>query len=150
MPTGLLFDCDQEVAQWQANRTGLTPCKYDKAIGLLDSSGVLIGAIVLYNWNSSNIELGYHGEKTLSLGIVRCLSRYAISVFNPARVTVIISKKNRTLMRSLQKLGFKLEGTSRCYFGHLDCNRNTGVRFVLFRTALDKLAGIPQDERQCL
>jgi RimJ/RimL family protein N-acetyltransferase len=150
MTVGLLFDCDTEVAQWHAAQAGCHPGKYDKALGLVDSTGVLIGAIAFQYWNGANVELGYWGRGTLSLGIVRCLSRYAITTFDPARVTVVTSKRNRHLMRSLQKLGFRLEGISRCYYGKKDCNRNTGVRFVLFRNALERLAKMPQELQQCL
>lgn len=142
MSIGLLFECDDAVANWQANLVGGLPCKYNKVVGLIDSSGALVGAVSFYNWNGANIELGYHGENTLRPGIVRCLARYAIATFDPARATVVTSKRNRRLIRSLQKIGWRLEGVSRCYYGKRDCNKNAGVRLVLFRDALDKLAGI--------
>ncbi len=142
MTTGLLFDCDEEVAGWYAAQEGRQPGKYDKCLGLLNSAGMLIGAIAFQYWNGANVELGYCGKGTLSLGIVRCLARFAVFTFNPSRVTVVTSKRNRQLIKSLQKLGFKFEGVSRCYYGRYDCNRNTGVRLVLFRDALDRLAKI--------
>ena len=149
MATGLLLDCDETVAKWQANLCQLPVCKYDRALGLLDNKGVIIGAVIFQNWNGCNVEMGYHGKQTLTAGITRCLARYILLNFDPSRLTVITSKRNRQLMRGLQRLGFRLEGTQRCYYGKRDCNRNTGVRFVMFRDVLEKIAKIPQEAQKC-
>jgi RimJ/RimL family protein N-acetyltransferase len=151
MPTGLLFECDETVANWLFQRNNWPIYKYDKAIGLVNEEGNLIGAVLLQHWNGNNIELSYYGRNTLSLGVIRCLARYLLSSFSPARVTVTTRKKNRSLIRSLQKLGFRLEGMMRCFYGLNDCNRNTGVRFVMFRADIEKLAKTPiQAVPKCL
>ena len=76
----------------------------------------------------------------LDNGIVRALIRGA-QAFGPSRLTVVTAKKNRRLIRALQRIGFRLEGTQRCYYGHRDCARNTGVRLVMFREEIDRIAG---------
>lgn len=145
MPVGLLFEHDDAIAKWAFETWRLLPqMKFDRAIGILDKDGKLVGAVVFQAWNGTNVELSYYGLRpTLSLGVVRCLSRYILFTFNVARVTVSTSRKNRGLMRSLQRIGFKLEGAQRRFYGHRDCNRNTAIRFVLFREQLEKLAALP-------
>jgi len=148
MTVGLLLDADEQVAAYLFKNHVSPVMSYDKAIGLVDS-GSLVGGILLQSWNGANIELSYYGRGTLSAGIIRCLARILLSTFNPARVTVTTGRKRKRLVKALQKLGFVLEGTQRCFYGQLDCARNTGVRFVMFRGRLEILARLKfAEERQ--
>jgi RimJ/RimL family protein N-acetyltransferase len=148
MSTGLLFDCDEEVAHWLFKIYEWPAFKFNKAIGLVDSEGILIGAVLYHNWNGNNVEIAYYGKGTMTLGIYRSLARYAILQFDASRLSAITSKKNRQLIKGLMKTGFKFEGTSRCYYGKQDCNRNTGVRLVAFRDVLERVAKIPPKVQQ--
>ncbi len=139
MSTGLLFDCDEAVAKFIFEKYGWAPFKYDAAIGLL-VNGQLHGATFFQGYNGFNLELSYYGSKTMTAGVVRSLARFGLVTFNPSRVTLVTSKRNKRYIRSLQRMGFKLEGTQRCYYGHRDCNRNTAVRFVMFRPGVEALA----------
>lgn len=140
MPSGLLFGHDETVASWLFNSYGRAPLKYDKALGILSGEGVIIGAILFHGYNGANVELSYFGKGTMTLGIVRCLARFIIHEFDASRLTAVTSKKRRRLIKSFQKLGWRVEGTQRCYYGKLDNSRNTGVRFVMFREQIEKLA----------
>lgn len=140
MANGLLIGKDELVAAWAFAKWGLHPTKVDRGFGVVTKDGIIRGAILLQNFNGTNIELSYYGPRTLSLGIVRSIARVIVAEFNAARVTVVTSKKNRRLMRSLQRWGFRLEGAQRRYYGHRDCARSTGVRFVMFREEIDKIA----------
>jgi RimJ/RimL family protein N-acetyltransferase len=111
-----------------------------QAIGVMNEKGEIIGAALFQDFNGYNVELGYYGPKTVSLGISRALAKIALGVFNASRVTVVTSKKNKRLMRGLIKIGFKLEGVQRCFYGHEDNNRNTGVRFVMFKDRIQEIA----------
>lgn len=142
MAYGLLIGDDVAVASWAFTSYGRYPAPVNRALGIVGPDKVLKGAILFQNFNGTNIEMSYYGEWTVSLGIVRVMARVVVTEFNAARLTVVTTKKNRRLMRSLQKFGFKLEGVQRRYYGHRDCSRNTGVRFVLFREEIDKLARI--------
>jgi RimJ/RimL family protein N-acetyltransferase len=137
---GLLIGSDEAVAAWTFSTFNLTPMLVNKAIGIVNDKGQIIGAALFQDFNGYNVELGYYGPKTVSLGISRALARMALCIFNVSRVTVVTSKKNKKLMRGLLKFGFKLEGAQRCYYGQEDINRNTGVRFVMFRTRLQEIA----------
>ena len=142
MSYGLLLGDDEKVAEWTYSKYRLYPVHVDKALGLISKDKVLVGAVLLQNYNGINIGLSYYGPWTLSVGIVRLIARIVTVEFNVARVTLVVPKKNKRLMRSVQRFGFRLEGTQRCFYGHRDCPRNTGVRFVMFRERLDKYAGL--------
>ena len=137
---GLLLGDDARVAAWAFKTFQLHPTPYNSAIGVVDSDGKLVGAGLYQNFNGSNIEGSYYGRSTLTAGIVRALIRGA-QAFGPSRLTVVTAKKNRRLIRALQRIGFKLEGAQRRYYGHRDCARNTGVRLVMFREQIDLIAG---------
>lgn len=139
MSAGLLFNSDATVGQWLLSEKDSLFFKFDRCIGIIDN-GVLVGAILFHGWNGADLEMSYYGHSTLTLGIVRSISTFALEEFDLARVTCITSKRNRHLMKSLQKIGFKLEGMQKCHYGKRDCNRNTGVRFVMFREGVERLA----------
>jgi len=141
MKIGLLLHNDRQVAAYLSPRYVREGVRvsYDAAVGIL-TDGELTGGILLQSWNGFNVELSYYGPRTLTLGVTRCLARYLLSAFNPSRVTVTVSRKRKNLMRGLRKLGFAVEGTQRRFYGEQDINRNTGVRFVMFREQVEQLA----------
>ncbi len=139
MSTGLLFDCDDRVAEFLFSRYFYQPMKFDKAIGII-TNGDLIGGILFQGYNGHNVELSYYGKNTLTPGIVRCIARYVINTFNVSRVTVNTSKRNKQLIKSLVKLGFAVEGRQNRFYGQRDCNRNVAIRFVMFREQVETLA----------
>lgn len=141
MTLGLLFNHDDLVAKTlYAERQWSDAFKYDRAVGVVNAEGKLCGSFLFHFYNGFNVELTYYGESALSPGVIRTLARFILFTFDPARLTVTTSKRNRRWMQSLQRFGFKVEGAQRCYYGRRDCNRNTAVRFVMFRPRLEQLA----------
>jgi|SRR5882672_8175025 len=143
MSTGLLFDCDETVAQYLFVSYGWKPFKYDRAVGLI-SGDKLQGAVLFHCYNGSNVELSYYGQATMTAGVVRTIARFIIYTFAPSRLTVLTSKRNKHLIRSFQRLGFKLEGTQQRYYGARDCNRNTAARLVMFRERINVIARLQE------
>jgi RimJ/RimL family protein N-acetyltransferase len=140
MPHGLLLGEDSVIASWTFSTFNIFNAPINKALGIVDSKGQVVGSVLFQNFNGVNVELSYYGPRTLTYGIVKAIARVTVGCFNAARLTVVTSKRNKRLMRGLLKIGFKLEGVQRCYYGHEDNNRNTGVRFVMFRDRLSALA----------
>jgi RimJ/RimL family protein N-acetyltransferase len=138
LSVGLLFGSDEEVATRIFAQYGQRH-KIDNALGII-SNKEMTGAVLFHNWNGHNIEVSYYGRGTLTAGILRMIARYIIYTFDPTRVTVVTAKRNKRLVRSLQRLGFKLEGSQHCYYGKNDCARNTAIRFVMFRERVDQIA----------
>lgn len=147
MTTGILFNHDDAVAVAVFNYYGSPPLKYDKCLGIVKGE-ILVGGIFFTNWNGFNVELGYYGEKTLTLGVVRMIARYSIATFDPSRLSITTSKRNRQLIAALLRMGFKLEGIQRCYYGKEDTRRNTGVKLVMFRDRLEQIAKYPKNSSE--
>lgn len=143
MSYGLLLGEDQRIAAWAYATFNIFALPINRALGVVDETGTLKGAILFQNFNGINIELSYYGPNTLTPGIARAIARIVVTEFNAARLTVVTSKKNKRLIRALSKIGFSIEGQQRCFYGHRDCNRNTGVRLVAFYERICKVAGVP-------
>lgn len=142
MATGLLFDSDKMVADWLFAKYNQRRYSYDRCLGLV-RDGTLCGAVLFHNWNGANVEISYYGKDTMTPGVIRCLAMYILDTFDPSRVTAMISKRNKHFIKGMLRLGFKVEGTQRCYYGKRDCIRNIAIRLVMFREALELIAGIP-------
>lgn len=143
MGFGLLLAEDKAVAEWVFTKHNVFPMPVNRALGIVNvATKEMAGAVLLQNFNGVNLELSYYGKGTFTAGIVKSIARIIALEFNAARTTVTTSKKNKRLMRSIQRFGFRLEGNQRRYFGHRDCYRNTAIRFVMFRDQIDKLAGL--------
>ena len=142
MTMGLLFDADEAVAKWWCGTSGWgkMPFKFDACLGVVDEALMPRGAIFLHGFNGNDLQLSYYGEGTLTPGVARTLGQFILTKFDPSRLTVIVSKRNKRLIRSCGRFGFKLEGAQHCYYGKVDCNRNTGVRLVMFRDRMDQVA----------
>lgn len=139
---GLILGADQQVAAWAFQTHGICPTAWQRAIGILDHDGHIVGSVLFENYNGANIDLSYYGKSTMTLGIVRALARIAITQFDPSRVTICIHKQDKSLARALMRssLGFRLEGAQRCYYGKADTNANTALRFVMFRDQIERIA----------
>jgi len=149
MINGLILGEDERVAAWVHANFDSYPMRSDRAVGIIRPDGVLIGAFLLQNYNGVNIELSYYGPRTVSNGIIRSIARIALSEFNIGRATILTSKRNRRLIQTLFKFGWRVEGTQRCFYGYRDCRRNTAVRLVMFREQIAKIARFTiEDPRQ--
>lgn len=133
---GILLGDDDAVASWAWKTYNLYPLSYIRALGVLRDDK-LVGAAIFSHYNSCDAHLSYYGVNTLTGGIIKCLAHIAIDDLNLSRITLVIPKKSRRLLKSVLKLGFKVEGIQRCFFGRQDSIRNTGVRLVLFRDQIE-------------
>lgn len=149
MKHGLLFGADALVAQWAWSAHNYLPTQYNKAVGVIRTDNhELVGAALYQAYNGNDLQFSYYGRATLSLGLVRALARIAITDFDVSRATIVTSRKHKSLIRWLQRSGFRLEGAMRCYYGRVDAPRNTGLRFVIFRSELARLAGLAPKQVQ--
>ncbi len=141
MSTGLLIGEDEAVSLWTYKSFNIYPQPVNKAWGVMNGKGNLVGGILFQNFNGVALELScYTQEHTITLGICRAIAHVVISDFKVGRLTVVTSRRNKRLIRACLKLGFKIEGVMRCFYGHIDNKKNTGVRLVAFKDALNKVA----------
>lgn len=142
MSNGLLLGQDAQVAAWVHSTYRLFPMKYDMAVGIVSPEKILLGAFLLEHYNGVDVHLSYYGPGTPSLAIGRSIARIVALELNAARCTVVTSKRNKRLISKLIRLGFKMEGSQRRFYGHADNARNTAIRLVMFREGIDRWAGI--------
>lgn len=140
MRKGLLLDADEAVAMWAFTTYNKVPFKVDRALGVIEN-GQLVGAALFSGCNSMNADLSYYGRSTLTLGIVRALSRIALYELCLTRCTVIVPKRPAFLLRKLGNglFGFRYEGVQRRFYGPTDSDKHKGCRYVLFREDMEKL-----------
>ncbi len=137
---GVLFGHDEMVARWAFATHKIRPMQVCMAVGLMNPVGQPVGAVLFQNYNGNNVDLSYYGVNTLTLGIARTMAKIVLHQFNASRVTILTSKKNKSIIKFLPRLGCRFEGTARCFYGPEDNVRNTAMRFVLFREQVELLA----------
>jgi len=146
MVRGLLLNADAQVANWAFHEFNRVPMLVDKAVGIIDDSG-LIGAVLFTSYNSINAEFSYYGKDAFTVGIIRVLAKIALYELKLTRLTVIVPKRPSFLLKKLNKFGFRFEGVQRRYYGPTDTPRHTACRFVLFREDMEKLAKITSTKK---
>jgi len=145
---GLLLGSDDAVAAWTWRTYQLFPMHVNRAIGIIDTDGTLVGSVLFQSWNKYNVDISYYGQDTMTPGIVHCLARIAYMDLSVHRVTAMTSKKNRKLIGFLTRLGFRIEGVQRRFYGPEDIGKNIAIRLVLFREDLERLAGFKKEDER--
>lgn len=140
MSVGLLAGNDAAVAAWAFWSYGLHPSTYDRAFGIIDDDGAVVGAALFQAFNGHDVQFSYYGQETLTLGLVRTFARITLSVVGASRMTVMTAQANTGLIRGLRKFGFEEEGTQRRFYGENDSPYHTAARFALHRAGLERLA----------
>jgi hypothetical protein len=138
---GLLLNGDEHIAAWAFKTYNRVPMKFDRAIGIIDDVG-LVGAALFLHYNGVNAEFAYYGTDSLTLGIIKGLSKIALYQLKLSRCTIIVPKRPTFLLRKLPKFGFRYEGVQRRYYGPTDADKHMGCRFVAFREDIERLAGL--------
>src|SRR5258706_9080944 len=121
--SGLLVGNDEAIASWTYRKFNVHPQSVDKALGIVDKDGKLVGGILFQNFNGCDLHLSYYGIGTVSAGICRIIARTALEFFNCGRLTVITRQKNKRLILALMKMGFRFEGVMKRFYGHDDNKR---------------------------
>jgi hypothetical protein len=145
---GLLFGADAQVRAWAERRFGLRAVSCDKAIGIIRTdTQELVGAALFQFYSGYDVHFSYYGPNTASAGIARAMALVAVRDFDAARVTVLTRRSHKRLIRWLTHVGFRLEGSQRCYYGRINAPRNAALRYALFRPELARLAGLARAAR---
>lgn len=107
------------IAGWLGARLGVTFAPPYLALASLDHRGEIIGAIVLNNFDGTNIDLTGAGEGGFMPSIVRGVARYIFDQLGCARVTLRTRKSNKQTRRLLNR-HFKFEVVLKSWFGNED------------------------------
>jgi RimJ/RimL family protein N-acetyltransferase len=136
---GLLVGEDDVVARWAFETYKLFPFHINNALGIVDEDGKICGAILFHGFNGYNLEISYYGRNALTPAIVRAIGRVCSVEYNASRVTLVTSHVRKRFISKLMRIGFRLEGRQRCYYGVEDTKRNIGVRLVMFRDKINEI-----------
>lgn len=115
----LIGNQDQAVADWASAVLGKPIVQPFAALGVTEQDGLLKGAAIFndFQGKNANIELTYVGPGTLRRGIIRQIAQYAFGLNSASRVTCKTHRKNVTARKLLPRLGFRMEGTLKRYYG---------------------------------
>jgi RimJ/RimL family protein N-acetyltransferase len=135
----LLFGHDATVAGWCEGKMGRKMGPWFKAVGVINNEGRLVGAATFHDYNSHNIEAAYYGPGTMTKDVYVGLAQYCFEVLKVTRITARTTRKNRHINKGLPRLGFRLEGVSKHYFGPL--KRDDAINYVALRSDFEKFMG---------
>lgn len=115
----LVLDRPAEVAAWASYRLGVPVPSECKAIGVIDKSGSIAGAIIFTNWNGSNLDATVVGQRCFTRNIIRFAADYVFNQLRYNRVTFRTRRDNKPVCRLLAKhIGSEgFEGTARAWYG---------------------------------
>ena len=113
----LLFNYDRTVIEWIYKKSNIAVPPFLFAIGVLNKEGVLVGAFTLHEYNKFNIELQYWGPNSLTLVVFKQMAHFLFKHLKVTRVTLRTPRTNKVVLGALPKLGFKLEGVMRHFYG---------------------------------
>jgi RimJ/RimL family protein N-acetyltransferase len=108
----ILIGADEMVAAWVSARLpeagGFE--KY-KALGVV-RGGKIVGGVVYHHYIGHDIRasVAYENNGLASSGVVRALFAYPFLDLKCARISVMVSRKNKKSRKLIEGLGFKLEG----------------------------------------
>ncbi len=134
-----IVDKPFEVSQWAFQQWGCKPFHLDMCIGILNTSGIIVGAFGFNHWNGNDCELHFYGPSVLKKDIVKTMFLIALDVLKVNRVTVRTRKEH--MRRGVQKLGAEFECIQKCIYGAEDIPNNHAHQYVFHYRAMQILAG---------
>ena len=109
---------DRAVADWAGAQLGVHFTEPFKALGVVNSDGLLIGASIFGDYYpGGNIEWTYVGHGSLRASILKDIAHYCFVQLAASRVTAKTRRSNKLVRRLLPKAGFSFETTQKRYFG---------------------------------
>lgn len=110
---------NREFATYAAKELGVTFSEPCLAMAIVDHRQVIIGAVVLNNFDGNNVDLSGVGIGAFTPSVVRGLARYVFIERGCSRVTLKTRRSNKTARKILGK-HFHYETTLRLGFGSED------------------------------
>ena len=144
--TKLLFDHDKTVSEWCGKKLGCTFYNLVCAIGTMDKDGVLNGAAVLHDHTAHDMELSAYCEGSFSYDLCRAIAYVAFIHKKVQRITIVVPREKKNLLRRVKKFGWVYEGTKRKYYGPF--KRHDGIIFgMLANEASRFMRGFGDEQR---
>jgi hypothetical protein len=106
-----------QVAAWAAGRMGQAVIPPFYAVGVMDNRGEPIGALIWSELTGANIELTIYGPRAFPRGVIIASFAYAFNALGVSRITVRCQADKPKLIRLIEKMGWRREGTLRRFYG---------------------------------
>lgn len=116
--TALVYGRDADVVAWAQRETGEIFSPPYTALGLADTSGALVGALVYTDYNGHSIELSVHAPgHVIGPDALRQMFRYPFETCQVLALGARTRRANTGVRKMLGRLGFRPEGIRRRYYG---------------------------------
>lgn len=113
----LITGHDDAVANWVAVRLGITIAPPYTALGVLDGAGTLIGGAVFHGHCGASIDVTIYAPRALTRGALRATCQYVFGQLRCERLGAYCKRSNAGMRALMERLGFRLEGVARRYWG---------------------------------
>ena len=133
----LVFGHDATIADWVEKKFGYPLSRWDKAVGVIDKSGTLVGGAVFRDWNGFNIEIAYYGPNSVTRSVFLGLTKFCFDELKVTRITARTLRQNKIVNQGLPRLGFRFEGVSKRYFGPY--KKHDAINYSLLKSDYDRL-----------
>lgn len=107
------------IATWAAKELGVTFAEPFLSLGVYDARRVIIGAIVLNNYDGHNVDMSGTGVGAFTPSVVRSIANYIFNELGCCRITLKTRRSNRKARKLLGR-HFVYEATLKRGFGDED------------------------------
>ncbi len=109
------------------------------AMGILDDTKTLRGAVIFNHYNHFNIEIHYWGYPgAVTAKTWREVLRFVFERLKVVRLSAITNRGNKKLTSQLPRLGFKYEASLKRFYG-VDSKSQDAIVYVLFKEEADRI-----------
>lgn len=113
----LLFGQDVYVADYVSAGLGLAIRPPYTAIGVISSSGSLVGGIIFHAYNGSVIEMTAYCPQSMKRGVIRGIAHYVFVQLGCNRLYARTRRNNRSMCKMFPKIGFSFKCVLEQHFG---------------------------------
>jgi hypothetical protein len=107
------------LAFWAGEKIGCRFAPPYSALGSIDKSGKILGVMIFNMWTEHDIEISVAADR-MPFELLRAAFDYVTNDLKCRRATYRTRADNIKAQRALERLGAKLEGRQRHYFGGCD------------------------------
>lgn len=116
----MITDDKELVSGWVANRIGKDKFHLPyEALGYVGADGSVIAGFVFNNYTRNDIEVSLAADR-LPRALLKRVYFYIVHELECRRATFRTRSDNHAAQKALERLGAKLEGRQRLYFGDCD------------------------------
>lgn len=110
-------DVGVSIGNWYAQQVKKNLYAPYGAIGFLDKQGNIKGAAILDAYNGANVNIHIYGPRCMTRTNIGIVFNYVFNELKCIRMTAIIERSNKRLLKTIPRMDFKFEAILKEYFG---------------------------------